>query len=110
MVRETVAMETLASAATVRMSGLLPAVLRDAFRGTRKSPIRLECKPHVTAGDWGLAELAGRAEFAVLAGFGCEMEGFSEDGSCDGAEAGLGGARFGMNPGLMFRTDHEKES
>jgi hypothetical protein len=32
-----VAMETLARAATVRMSGVLPVVLRDAFRGTYES-------------------------------------------------------------------------
>ena len=34
MVRETVAMETLANAATVRISGVLSALLRRAFRAT----------------------------------------------------------------------------
>src|ERR1700723_2573793 len=37
MVRETVAMETLASAATVRMSGVLAAVLRVPLRTTSPS-------------------------------------------------------------------------
>ena len=37
MVRETVAMETLATAATVRMSGVFAADLRDAFRATNQS-------------------------------------------------------------------------
>jgi hypothetical protein len=37
MVRETVAIDTFASAATVRISGILPAVLRVALRGTNQS-------------------------------------------------------------------------
>jgi hypothetical protein len=37
MVLDTVAMETLAAAATARMSGSLPAVLRFDFRGTNPS-------------------------------------------------------------------------
>ena len=37
MVLETVAMETLATAATVRMSGVFVADLREAFRGTNGS-------------------------------------------------------------------------
>jgi hypothetical protein len=37
MVLETVAIETLATAATVRMSGVFAADLRDALRGTNRS-------------------------------------------------------------------------
>ena len=37
MVLETVAMETLAMAATVRISGVFAADLREAFRGTNQS-------------------------------------------------------------------------
>jgi hypothetical protein len=37
MVRETVAMETLATAATVRISGDFAADLREALRGTSQS-------------------------------------------------------------------------
>jgi hypothetical protein len=37
MVRETVAIETFARAATVRISGALPAALRDGLRATNTS-------------------------------------------------------------------------
>jgi hypothetical protein len=45
MVLETVAMETLATAATVRMSGVLAAGLRDTFLGTGESySIQIKCE------------------------------------------------------------------